>query len=68
MTWPIISELSLVLIQLQVGTSKTTNINRAFEKISVAASSKDLRLVALPECFNSPYGIRKFAIQLIISY
>lgn len=53
-------KLSLVLIQLQVGTSKTTNINRAFEKISVAASSKDLRLVALPECFNSPYGIQYF--------
>ncbi|GLV46025.1 uncharacterized protein CBL_13410 [Carabus blaptoides fortunei] len=53
-------KLSLSLIQLKVGASKTANINRAFDKISVAATTKDLRLVALPECFNSPYGIQYF--------
>ncbi|RXG59281.1 Omega-amidase NIT2 [Armadillidium vulgare] len=47
--------LKLALIQLAVGSSKNENLLRAASKVKEAAE-KGANLVALPECFNSPYG------------
>eukprot|EP00117_Sycon_ciliatum_P016295 scpid74520/ scgid15783/ Omega-amidase NIT2; Nitrilase homolog 2 len=51
--------LKLALIQLAVGSDKAVNIRRACEFISQAAKA-GAQLVALPECFNSPYGTQYF--------
>lgn len=54
--------LRFAAIQLRVGSDKATNVQRAVDKIREAVSQKppsfDLKryVVALPECFNSPYG------------
>ncbi|EDO30709.1 predicted protein [Nematostella vectensis] len=47
------------LVQLAVTANKLQNLQRAREKIkeAVAAGAK---IVALPECFNSPYGTQYF--------
>lgn len=49
----------LALVQLSVGSSKTDNLTRASRLIKEAAS-KGAKVVALPECFNSPYGTSYF--------
>jgi len=49
------NKLRLALIQMAVGASKTDNLNHATKLISDAAKA-GARLVALPECCNSPYG------------
>ncbi|KAH3787617.1 omega-amidase NIT2-like [Dreissena polymorpha] len=49
----------LALIQLAVGASKPENLARASRLIKEAAT-KGANLVALPECFNSPYGTSYF--------
>ncbi|XP_013387691.2 omega-amidase NIT2-like [Lingula anatina] len=49
----------LGLIQLAVGASKADNIARAVRSIKEAASG-GAKIVALPECFNSPYGTSYF--------
>ncbi|KAL7635231.1 UNVERIFIED_CONTAM: hypothetical protein RMT77_014218 [Armadillidium vulgare] len=51
--------LKLALIQLAVGSSKNENLLRAASKVKEAAE-KGANLVALPECFNSPYGNKYF--------
>ena len=50
---------TLSVIQFSVSEDKCDNIRRAvaFIRTAVAAGSK---LVALPECFNSPYGTQYF--------
>ncbi|XP_076054632.1 omega-amidase NIT2 [Oratosquilla oratoria] len=53
------STLRLGLIQLAVGATKADNVARAVSKIQEAVS-KGAQLVALPECFNSPYGTSYF--------
>lgn len=47
------------LIQLKVGTDRTVNLRNAEEQIAKAKSA-GARLIALPECFNSPYGTKFF--------
>lgn len=47
------------MIQLLVGANKQENIRRAVEFIGVAAKN-NAKIVTLPECFNSPYGIKYF--------
>jgi len=42
-------------IQLDVGADKASNIRRAHERIGEAAKA-GAAIVALPECFTSPYG------------
>jgi omega-amidase len=42
---------------LAVQTSKPENLLRA-SKLIKEASDKGAKVIALPECFNSPYGIR----------
>lgn len=45
----------LALIQLAVSSNKADNLQRAAQKVKEAAD-QGAHLVALPECFNSPYG------------
>lgn len=54
------SKLRLALVQLAVGKSKLDNVSQAVQKIKEAAS-EGAQLVALPECFNCPYGTQYFA-------
>lgn len=49
----------IALIQLSVGPNKSKNIAQAVKEIHLA-KEKGAQLVALPECFNSPYGTKYF--------
>ncbi|XP_067157439.1 omega-amidase NIT2 isoform X2 [Apteryx mantelli] len=49
----------LALIQLQVSAVKSDNLQRACGLVK-EASAKGAKVVALPECFNSPYGTQYF--------
>ncbi|XP_055590913.1 omega-amidase NIT2-like [Uranotaenia lowii] len=51
----------IALLQLRVGPSKEENISNALTKIRSAAKDNGARVVALPECFNCPYGTQYFA-------
>jgi omega-amidase len=42
-----------------VTANKQENIKRAVEFIGIAAKN-DAKVIALPECFNSPYGVKYF--------
>lgn len=53
------SKFRLALIQLAVGASKQDNLARATHLVKEAAI-KGANIVALPECFNSPYGTSYF--------
>ena len=53
------SKFRLALIQLAVSASKPDNLARAARLVKEAAS-KGANIVALPECFNSPYGTSYF--------
>ncbi|KAK7481733.1 hypothetical protein BaRGS_00026981 [Batillaria attramentaria] len=52
-------EFKLGLVQLAVGTSKGDNITRAVTMVKQAAAA-GADMVALPECFNSPFGTGYF--------
>ncbi|KAK6172442.1 hypothetical protein SNE40_016090 [Patella caerulea] len=54
------SKFKLALLQLAVGASKVDNLTKAVRLIKEAASN-GAKIVALPECFNSPYGTSYFA-------
>ncbi|XP_026498157.1 omega-amidase NIT2 isoform X1 [Vanessa tameamea] len=49
----------IALIQLAVGPDKAKNVASAVSEIH-KAKDKGAQLVALPECFNSPYGTKYF--------
>ncbi|KAM9171328.1 omega-amidase NIT2 [Pangshura tecta] len=49
----------LALIQLNVSAVKSDNLNNACEFIR-KATAQGAKVVALPECFNSPYGTKYF--------
>jgi len=53
------TNFKLALIQLAVSTSKADNLFRA-GKLIKEASEKGAKVIALPECFNSPYGLKYF--------
>ncbi|XP_054684104.1 omega-amidase NIT2 isoform X1 [Grus americana] len=53
------SNFRLALIQLHVSTVKSDNLQRACGLVR-EASAKGAKVVALPECFNSPYGTQYF--------
>lgn len=48
------------LIQMKVGKDRTKNLEHASDLIS-RAKNEGAKLVALPECFNSPYGTNFFS-------
>ncbi|XP_034645935.1 omega-amidase NIT2 [Trachemys scripta elegans] len=50
----------LALIQLHVSAVKSDNLNKACGLIR-KATAQGAKVVALPECFNSPYGTKYFA-------
>ncbi|CAG4934591.1 unnamed protein product [Colias eurytheme] len=49
----------IALIQMSVGADKTKNITKAVTEIHKAKEC-GAHIVALPECFNSPYGTKYF--------
>ncbi|EDS40865.1 conserved hypothetical protein [Culex quinquefasciatus] len=51
----------IALLQLKVGPSKADNLANALTRIRSAVRDNGARVVALPECFNSPYGTQHFA-------
>ncbi|XP_055380995.1 omega-amidase NIT2 [Condylostylus longicornis] len=53
--------LKVALLQLQGGVDKIKNVENAVSKIKEVALKHKAELVALPECFNSPYGTKYFA-------
>ncbi|RVE48653.1 hypothetical protein evm_006724 [Chilo suppressalis] len=55
----VLSGLKIALVQLAVGPDKAKNVAAAVQEIH-KAKEKGAQLVALPECFNSPYGTKYF--------
>ncbi|XP_071989300.1 omega-amidase NIT2 [Engystomops pustulosus] len=53
------AKFKLALVQLLVSPVKSDNLRRASELIKQAAQ-QGAQVVALPECFNSPYGTKFF--------
>ncbi|XP_065083220.1 omega-amidase NIT2-like [Ochlerotatus camptorhynchus] len=51
----------IALLQLKVGSNKSENVANALTRIRSAVKDNGARVVALPECFNSPYGTQHFA-------
>uniref|UniRef100_A0A2K6T0M9 Omega-amidase NIT2 n=1 Tax=Saimiri boliviensis boliviensis TaxID=39432 RepID=A0A2K6T0M9_SAIBB len=49
----------LALIQLHISSIKSENVTRACSLIREAAA-QGAKIVSLPECFNSPYGVKYF--------
>ncbi|XP_013140544.1 PREDICTED: omega-amidase NIT2 isoform X2 [Papilio polytes] len=49
----------IAIVQLSVGPDKTKNVANAVKEIH-KAKEKGAQLIALPECFNSPYGTQFF--------
>ncbi|CAK1581296.1 unnamed protein product [Parnassius mnemosyne] len=54
-----LSGFKIALVQLAVGPDKSKNVAQAVKEIHLA-KEKGAQLVALPECFNSPYGTQFF--------
>lgn len=54
--------LRIAAIQMKVGSNKTENVSHAIDLVRRAATEGHSRpqLIALPECFNSPYGTKFF--------
>ncbi|XP_074259649.1 omega-amidase NIT2 isoform X2 [Saimiri boliviensis] len=54
-----IKAFRLALIQLHISSIKSENVTRACSLIREAAA-QGAKIVSLPECFNSPYGVKYF--------
>lgn len=52
--------VKLALIQLAAGADKAANLSHARSMI-LEATSNGAKIVVLPECFNSPYGVKYFS-------
>lgn len=52
--------LRYAAVQMKVGRIKEENVDRAINHIKKAVADHKPKLVALPECFNSPYGTKYF--------
>lgn len=51
----------MAAVQMKVGMDKVENVSRAITLIRQAVcADKPVQMVALPECFNSPYGTKYF--------
>lgn len=57
----IIIAIRMAAVQMKVGMDKVENVANAVRLIRSAVSGdKPAQMVALPECFNSPYGTKYF--------
>ncbi|KAI9682860.1 MAG: hypothetical protein M1829_006294 [Trizodia sp. TS-e1964] len=56
---PLRQPLKMALIQLASGPNKAQNLTHTRNKV-VEAAKAGAKLIVLPECFNSPYGIKYF--------
>lgn len=54
-----VRRFTLAVIQLKVSESKVENIRKA-TKLIKEAKDRGSKIIALPECFNSPYGTSYF--------
>jgi len=54
-----VGKLRVALVQMMVTTEKSKNLEKAASHIQKAAEG-GAKIVALPECFNSPYGTQFF--------
>lgn len=54
------SALRIALIQMKIGSSKVENLAHANQCIQRVVKDHRPQIVALPECFNSPYGTKFF--------
>lgn len=52
--------IRISLIQMKIGKNKLDNINHACNSIRKTVEKDKPKLIALPECFNSPYGTKYF--------
>ncbi|XP_055322740.1 omega-amidase NIT2 [Sitodiplosis mosellana] len=52
--------LRISLIQMKIGKNKLENITHACNSIRKTVEKDKPKVVALPECFNSPYGTKYF--------
>lgn len=52
--------LKLALVQLACGADKAQNLAHARTKVLEAVQKHQASIVVLPECFNSPYGVKYF--------
>jgi omega-amidase len=52
--------VTLALIQLATTADKAHNLSRARTKVLEAVKQHNAKIVVLPECFNSPYGVKYF--------
>lgn len=52
--------LQVALVQLRVGIDRAKNLENAAKLVKEAAT-QGAKLIALPECFNSPYGTKFFS-------
>lgn len=52
--------LRIALLQLKVTKDKTENVRHAISRIRDAVNRDQAKVVALPECFNCPYGTKYF--------
>jgi omega-amidase len=55
------SSVRVALVQLLCGADKLRNLEAAVAAIADAAANK-AQIVALPECFNSPYATDQFPV------
>lgn len=52
--------VKLALVQIASGADKTRNLSHARERV-LQAAKRGANIVVLPECFNSPYGVKYFS-------
>lgn len=52
--------VTLALVQLAATADKAQNLSHARAKALEAVKQHDAKIVVLPECFNSPYGVKYF--------
>jgi omega-amidase len=61
MAAPAPEKCKVALLQVLVGTDKKANLDAAAAAIDAAAAG-GAQIVALPECFNSPYATDQFPV------
>lgn len=56
---PLTRNLKVALIQIAAGSDKASNLTKV-EKFITNAATQNVKMVILPECFNSPYAVNQF--------